>query len=153
MPFCHSCCQWRLIKDSQDMLLRDVCLSVSSPAVLCFLLQVSFLVDEGVSPVLLQLLSCGLCGSKVLSAAASTGSTSTSASASSSSGGGQPAGQSKSSAKKSKKEEKEKEREGELRPQCVCRSVCWGLASGLQRLQNCPGGPCPACPAPVSSNG
>ena len=29
-------------------------------AVLYFLLQVSFLVDEGVSPVLLQLLSCAL---------------------------------------------------------------------------------------------
>ena len=39
-------------------------------AVLYFLLQVSFLVDEGVSPVLLQLLSCALCGSKVLAALA-----------------------------------------------------------------------------------
>ncbi|XP_066493904.1 E3 ubiquitin-protein ligase UBR4 [Tiliqua scincoides] len=86
---------------------------IKDDSVLCFLLQVSFLVDEGVSPVLLQLLSCGLCGSKVLSAAASAGLSSTSASASSSSGGGQPAGQSKSSTKKSKKEEKEKDREGE----------------------------------------
>lgn len=84
------------------------------PAVLYFLLQVSFLVDEGVSPVLLQLLSCALCGSKVLSAASSSGSSSTSTSASTGSGSGQPAGQSKSSTKKSKKEEKEKEREGEL---------------------------------------
>uniref|UniRef100_A0A3Q2Z4F6 E3 ubiquitin-protein ligase UBR4-like domain-containing protein n=1 Tax=Hippocampus comes TaxID=109280 RepID=A0A3Q2Z4F6_HIPCM len=39
---------------------------VKDDSVLYFLLQVSFLVDEGVSPVLLQLLSCALCGSKVL---------------------------------------------------------------------------------------
>lgn len=86
-----------------------------SAAVLYFLLQVSFLVDEGVSPVLLQLLSCALCGSKVLSVASSSGSSSTSStSAPAASGSGQPATQSKSSTKKSKKEEKEKEREGEL---------------------------------------
>ncbi|XP_028980055.2 E3 ubiquitin-protein ligase UBR4 isoform X4 [Esox lucius] len=76
-------------------------------SVLYFLLQVSFLVDEGVSPVLLQLLSCALCGSKVL------------ASSSSSSGGGSAgtgapsSSQSKSSSKKSKKEDKEKDKEGE----------------------------------------
>lgn len=73
-------------------------------AVLYFLLQVSFLVDEGVSPVLLQLLSCALCGSKVMAA-----------SSSGASGGGsgtsQPS-QSKSSSKKSKKEDKEKDKEG-----------------------------------------
>lgn len=86
-----------------------------SAAVLYFLLQVSFLVDEGVSPVLLQLLSCALCGSKVLSVASSSGSSSTSStSAPAASGSGQSATQSKSSTKKSKKEEKEKEREGEL---------------------------------------
>ncbi|XP_065141997.1 E3 ubiquitin-protein ligase UBR4 isoform X2 [Paramisgurnus dabryanus] len=74
-------------------------------SVLYFLLQVSFLVDEGVSPVLLQLLSCALCGSKVMAA-----------SSSGASGGGsgtsQPS-QSKSSSKKSKKEDKEKDKEGE----------------------------------------
>lgn len=76
------------------------------PAVLYFLLQVSFLVDEGVSPVLLQLLSCALCGSKVLM--------SSSASSAGSSGGGSSSqsSQSKSSSKKSKKEDKEKEKDG-----------------------------------------
>ncbi|XP_045063212.1 E3 ubiquitin-protein ligase UBR4-like isoform X2 [Coregonus clupeaformis] len=68
-------------------------------SVLYFLLQVSFLVDEGVSPVLLQLLSCALCGSKVL--------------ASSSSGGGSGGTGAQSSNKKSKKESKEKDKEGE----------------------------------------
>ncbi|XP_072282665.1 E3 ubiquitin-protein ligase UBR4 isoform X6 [Pyxicephalus adspersus] len=76
---------------------------IKDDSVLYFLLQVSFLVDEGVSPVLLQLLSCALCGSKVLSAASSSGAPSS----------GQPGSQSKSSTKKSKKEEKEKEKEGE----------------------------------------
>ena len=71
---------------------------------LYFLLQVSFLVDEGVSPVLLQLLSCALCGSKVLAASSSGGS---------GGGSGAQSSQSKSSSKKSKKEEKEKEKEGE----------------------------------------
>lgn len=88
-------------------------------AVLYFLLQVSFLVDEGVSPVLLQLLSCALCGSKVLAAlAASTGSSSVaSSSAPAATSSGQATTQSKSSTKKSKKEEKEKEKEG--RSHCV----------------------------------
>ncbi|XP_041871799.1 E3 ubiquitin-protein ligase UBR4 [Corvus kubaryi] len=87
---------------------------IKDDSVLYFLLQVSFLVDEGVSPVLLQLLSCALCGSKVLSVASSSGSSSTSStSAPAASGSGQAAAQSKSSTKKSKKEEKEKEREGE----------------------------------------
>ncbi|XP_064028194.1 E3 ubiquitin-protein ligase UBR4 isoform X5 [Pogoniulus pusillus] len=87
---------------------------IKDDSVLYFLLQVSFLVDEGVSPVLLQLLSCALCGSKVLSVASSSGSSSTSStSAPAASGSGQPTTQSKSSTKKSKKEEKEKEREGE----------------------------------------
>uniref|UniRef100_A0A673KP75 E3 ubiquitin-protein ligase UBR4 n=1 Tax=Sinocyclocheilus rhinocerous TaxID=307959 RepID=A0A673KP75_9TELE len=71
-------------------------------SVLYFLLQVSFLVDEGVSPVLLQLLSCALCGSKVL--AASSGA---------SGGGSSQPSQSKSSSKKSKKEDKEKDKEGD----------------------------------------
>lgn len=84
-------------------------------AVLYFLLQVSFLVDEGVSPVLLQLLSCALCGSKVLAAlAASAGSSGAAASsAPAAAASGQATTQSKSSTKKSKKEEKEKEKEGE----------------------------------------
>lgn len=84
-------------------------------AVLYFLLQVSFLVDEGVCPVLLQLLSCALCGSRVLAAlAASTASSSSSSSSSApvASSSGQATAQSKSSTKKSKKEEKEKEKEG-----------------------------------------
>ncbi|KAB0396728.1 hypothetical protein E2I00_019849, partial [Balaenoptera physalus] len=73
----------------------------------------SFLVDEGVSPVLLQLLSCALCGSKVLAAlAASAGpSSASSSSAPGATGSGQATTQSKSSTKKSKKEEKEKEKE------------------------------------------
>lgn len=71
---------------------------------LYFLLQVSFLVDEGVSPVLLQLLSCALCGSKVMAASSSGGSSGAGASQSS---------QSKSSSKKSKKEDKEKDKEGD----------------------------------------
>lgn len=96
-----------------------------SAAVLYFFLQVSFLVDEGVSPVLLQLLSCALCGSKVLSVASSSGSSSTSStSAPAASGSGQPATQSKSSTKKSKKEDKEKEREGEL---LLCPVLCGGF--------------------------
>ncbi|CAG03215.1 unnamed protein product [Tetraodon nigroviridis] len=81
-------------------------------SVLYFLLQVSFLVDEGVSPVLLQLLSCALCGSKVL---ASSTSASLSGGGSSSTGqtGASQASQSKSSSKKSKKEDKEKDKDGD----------------------------------------
>lgn len=84
------------------------------PAVLYFLLQVSFLVDEGVSPVLLQLLSCALCGSKVM-ASSSSSSSSFSGGGSSSAGqaGASQSSQSKSSSKKSKKEDKEKDKEGE----------------------------------------
>ncbi|MEE6482208.1 hypothetical protein FKM82_013184 [Ascaphus truei] len=81
---------------------------IKDDSVLYFLLQVSFLVDEGVSPVLLQLLSCALCGSKVISASSSS-----SSSTAQSSGSGQPGAQSKSSTKKSKKEDKDKEKEGE----------------------------------------
>lgn len=81
------------------------------PAVLYFLLQVSFLVDEGVSPVLLQLLSCALCGSKVL--ASSSSSFSGGGSGSAGQGGASQSSQSKSSSKKSKKEDKEKDKEGE----------------------------------------
>lgn len=100
-------------------------------AVLYFLLQVSFLVDEGVSPVLLQLLSCALCGSKVLAAlAASAGSSSASSSAPVAASSGQATTQSKSSTKKSKKEEKEKEKEGKRHPvvlvtRLVCHSLSW----------------------------
>lgn len=79
---------------------------------LYFLLQVSFLVDEGVSPVLLQLLSCALCGSKVL---ASSSSSSFSGGGSGSTGqtGASQSSQSKSSSKKSKKEDKEKDKDGQ----------------------------------------
>lgn len=93
-----------------------VCLLCS--AVLYFLLQVSFLVDEGVSPVLLQLLSCALCGSKVL-ASSSSSSSSFSGGGSGSAGqtGASQSSQSKSSSKKSKKEDKEKDKEGEASPQ------------------------------------
>lgn len=89
-----------------------------STAVLYFLLQVSFLVDEGVSPVLLQLLSCALCGSKVL---ASSSSSSSSGGGSSSAGqtGASQSSQSKSSSKKSKKEDKEKDKEGEAATQTI----------------------------------
>lgn len=90
---------------------------VSLPAVLYFLLQVSFLVDEGVSPVLLQLLSCALCGSKVL--ASSSSSFSGGGSGSAGQGGTSQSSQSKSSSKKSKKEDKEKDKEGEAATQCV----------------------------------
>ncbi|XP_013766248.1 E3 ubiquitin-protein ligase UBR4 [Pundamilia nyererei] len=83
-------------------------------SVLYFLLQVSFLVDEGVSPVLLQLLSCALCGSKVLASSSST-SSSFSGGGSGSAGqtGASQSSQSKSSSKKSKKEDKEKEKDGD----------------------------------------
>ncbi|KAK5619189.1 E3 ubiquitin-protein ligase ubr4 [Crenichthys baileyi] len=83
-------------------------------SVLYFLLQVSFLVDEGVSPVLLQLLSCALCGSKVV-ASSSSGSSSFSGGGSGSAGqgGASQSSQSKSSSKKSKKEDKEKDKEGD----------------------------------------
>lgn len=82
------------------------------PAVLYFLLQVSFLVDEGVSPVLLQLLSCALCGSKVLASSASS-SFSGGGSGSAGQSGASQTSQSKSSSKKSKKEDKEKDKDGE----------------------------------------
>lgn len=70
--------------------------------------------DEGVSPVLLQLLSCALCGSKVL-ASSSSNSSSVSGGGSGSAGqtGGSQSSQGKSS-KKSKKEDKEKDKEGEM---------------------------------------
>lgn len=88
-------------------------------AVLYFLLQVSFLVDEGVSPVLLQLLSCALCGSKVLAASSSGGS--------SSGAGASQSSQSKSSSKKSKKEDKEKDKEGNhyLSQEQIITYVCF----------------------------
>lgn len=82
------------------------------PAVLYFLLQVSFLVDEGVSPVLLQLLSCALCGSKVLASSASSSFSGGSSGSTGQSGASQTS-QSKSSSKKSKKEDKEKDKDGE----------------------------------------
>ncbi|XP_077460740.1 E3 ubiquitin-protein ligase UBR4 isoform X2 [Stigmatopora argus] len=81
---------------------------VKDDSVLYFLLQVSFLVDEGVSPVLLQLLSCALCGSKVLANASSF-----SGGSGSGQGGTSQSSQSKSSSKKSKKEDKEKDKEGD----------------------------------------
>ncbi|XP_064423992.1 E3 ubiquitin-protein ligase UBR4 [Latimeria chalumnae] len=86
---------------------------IKDDSVLYFLLQVSFLVDEGVSPVLLQLLSCALCGSKGSAASSTSAPSSGTASAPAGSGSTQSGSQSKSSSKKSKKEEKEKEKEGE----------------------------------------
>ncbi|XP_039612074.1 E3 ubiquitin-protein ligase UBR4 isoform X4 [Polypterus senegalus] len=81
---------------------------IKDDSVLYFLLQISFLVDEGVSPVLLQLLSCALCGSKVLSTAASSGSTVSGGMATQSGSQGKS-----SSSKKSKKEDKDKEKEAD----------------------------------------
>lgn len=109
---------------SLDVVTSEPSVPSLPTAVLYFLLQVSFLVDEGVSPVLLQLLSCALCGSKVLAAlAASAASTSASSSAPVASSSGQPT-QSKSSSKKSKKEEKEKDKEGESLFVLVTRMGC-----------------------------
>ncbi|XP_060541262.1 E3 ubiquitin-protein ligase UBR4 [Pantherophis guttatus] len=105
---------------------------IKDDSVLYFLLQVSFLVDEGVSPVLLQLLSCALCGSKVLSGSASAGSSGTSAPGGSSSG--QPSGQSKSSTKKSKKEDKEKEREGDGSSGSQEDQLCTALVNQLNKF-------------------
>ncbi|XP_070615566.1 E3 ubiquitin-protein ligase UBR4 isoform X3 [Erythrolamprus reginae] len=105
---------------------------IKDDSVLYFLLQVSFLVDEGVSPVLLQLLSCALCGSKVLSGSASAGSSSTSVPGGSSSG--QPSGQSKSSTKKSKKEDKEKEREGDGSSGSQEDQLCTALVNQLNKF-------------------
>ncbi|KAF7239331.1 E3 ubiquitin-protein ligase UBR4 [Varanus komodoensis] len=107
---------------------------IKDDSVLCFLLQVSFLVDEGVSPVLLQLLSCALCGSKVLSAASSSGSSGASGSASAGTGAGQPAGQSKASTKKSKKEEKEKDREGDGSSGSQEDQLCTALVNQLNKF-------------------
>lgn len=72
------------------------------------------------SPVLLQLLSCALCGSKVLAvlAASVAASSASSSSAPVAAGSGQAVAQAKASTKKSKKEEKEKEKEGES-PFCL----------------------------------
>lgn len=101
------------------------------PAVLYFLLQVSFLVDEGVSPVLLQLLSCALCGSKVLASSSSSSSSSFSGGGSSSAGqaGTSQSSQSKSSSKKSKKEDKEKDKEGKTRSQTSSYFIPGALCS------------------------
>ncbi|KAM8927577.1 E3 ubiquitin-protein ligase UBR4 isoform 2-T2 [Pelodytes ibericus] len=100
---------------------------VKDDSVLYFLLQVSFLVDEGVSPVLLQLLSCALCGSKVLSATPSSGSST----GQSTSGSGQPGLQSKSSTKKSKKEEKDKDGEGSNSQE---EQLCTALVNQLNKF-------------------
>ncbi|KAL7976237.1 hypothetical protein Chor_008334 [Crotalus horridus] len=107
---------------------------IKDDSVLYFLLQVSFLVDEGVSTVLLQLLSCALCGSKVLSGAASASSSGTSASAPGGSSAGQPSGQSKSSTKKSKKEDKEKEREGDGSSGSQEDQLCTALVNQLNKF-------------------
>uniref|UniRef100_A0A667XFG1 Ubiquitin protein ligase E3 component n-recognin 4 n=1 Tax=Myripristis murdjan TaxID=586833 RepID=A0A667XFG1_9TELE len=97
-------------------------------SVLYFLLQVSFLVDEGVSPVLLQLLSCALCGSKVL--ASSSSSSSGGGSSSAGQTGASQSSQSKSSSKKSKKEDKEKDKEvGSQEDQ-----LCMALVSQLNKF-------------------
>uniref|UniRef100_A0A8C2Q0J9 E3 ubiquitin-protein ligase UBR4-like domain-containing protein n=1 Tax=Cyprinus carpio TaxID=7962 RepID=A0A8C2Q0J9_CYPCA len=91
-------------------------------SVLYFLLQVSFLVDEGVSPVLLQLLSSALCGSKVLAASSSGAS----------GGGSSQPSQSKSSSKKSKKEDKEKDKEDGAGSQED--QLCTALVSQLNKF-------------------
>ncbi|XP_069598111.1 E3 ubiquitin-protein ligase UBR4 isoform X6 [Ranitomeya imitator] len=98
---------------------------IKDDSVLYFLLQVSFLVDEGVSPVLLQLLSCALCGSKVLSTASGS-------SAAPSSSSGQSGSQSKSSTKKSKKEEKDKDKEGDGSSQE--EQLCTALVNQLNKF-------------------
>ena len=79
------------------------------------------------SPVLLQLLSCALCGSKVLAAlAASSGSSSaSSSSAPVAASSGQATTQSKSSTKKSKKEEKEKEKDGKGHPLVIVNTMMY----------------------------
>lgn len=93
--------------------------------------------DEGVSPVLLQLLSCALCGSKVL-ATSSSSSSSFSGGGSSSTGqaGASQSSQSKSSSKKSKKEDREKDKEGEATTHflkhnssssCLTHLKCWNM--------------------------
>uniref|UniRef100_A0A4W3HA52 Ubiquitin protein ligase E3 component n-recognin 4 n=1 Tax=Callorhinchus milii TaxID=7868 RepID=A0A4W3HA52_CALMI len=97
-------------------------------SVLYFLLQVSFLVDEGVSPVLLQLLSCALCGSKVLAATSSSNTSGTGAGPTASSTG-QSVSQSKSSSKKSKKEDREREKEGSQEDQ-----LCTALVNQLNKF-------------------
>jgi E3 ubiquitin-protein ligase UBR4 len=45
---------------------------VREESVLSFLLQVSCLLDEGVSPTILQLLQCAICGSKANSSSSSS---------------------------------------------------------------------------------
>lgn len=120
-----SFCDWKKNKLLRPALLTFfvslfspyICDSLLCPAVLYFLLQVSFLVDEGVSPVLLQLLSCALCGSKVLASSSSSSSSFSGGSSSTGQTGASQSSQSKSSSKKSKKEDKEKEKEGEAAPQ------------------------------------
>uniref|UniRef100_M4AWS3 Ubiquitin protein ligase E3 component n-recognin 4 n=1 Tax=Xiphophorus maculatus TaxID=8083 RepID=M4AWS3_XIPMA len=103
-------------------------------SVLYFLLQVSFLVDEGVSPVLLQLLSCALCGSKVLAASSSSSGSSSfpgSGSGSSGQGGASQSSQGKSSSKKSKKEDKEKDKESKTSQE---DQLCMALVSQLNKF-------------------
>uniref|UniRef100_A0A4W3HBC8 Ubiquitin protein ligase E3 component n-recognin 4 n=1 Tax=Callorhinchus milii TaxID=7868 RepID=A0A4W3HBC8_CALMI len=100
-------------------------------SVLYFLLQVSFLVDEGVSPVLLQLLSCALCGSKVLAATSSSNTSGTGAGPTASSTG-QSVSQSKSSSKKSKKEDREREKEGSANSQED--QLCTALVNQLNKF-------------------
>uniref|UniRef100_A0A8C5WBA2 Ubiquitin protein ligase E3 component n-recognin 4 n=1 Tax=Leptobrachium leishanense TaxID=445787 RepID=A0A8C5WBA2_9ANUR len=100
---------------------------VKDDSVLYFLLQVSFLVDEGVSPVLLQLLSCALCGSKVLSTSSSSGSSSGQTAS------GQSSSQSKSSTKKSKKEERDKEKDGDG-ASCQEEQLCTALVNQLNKF-------------------
>ncbi|KAG2458904.1 UBR4 ligase, partial [Polypterus senegalus] len=97
--------------EEQGIFLRGGIVTASSGSALQYdtlISLISFLVDEGVSPVLLQLLSCALCGSKVLSTAASSGSTVSGGMATQSGSQGKS-----SSSKKSKKEDKDKEKEAD----------------------------------------
>jgi len=48
------------------------CFCVREESVLSFLLQVACLLDEGVSPTILQLLQCAICGSKAANSSASS---------------------------------------------------------------------------------
>ncbi|TWW56459.1 E3 ubiquitin-protein ligase UBR4 [Takifugu flavidus] len=101
--------------EEQGIFLRSGVVTASSGSALQYdtlISLVSFLVDEGVSPVLLQLLSCALCGSKVMASSASS-SLSGGGSGSTGQSGASQTSQSKSSSKKSKKEDKEKDKDGD----------------------------------------
>ena len=100
-------------------------------SVLYFLLQVSFLVDESVSPVLLELLSCALCRGKFVASSAS------SFSGGGSGGNGQievsQSFQNMSSSDKSKPEDREKHMEG-VEVGSQEDQLCMALVSQLNEI-------------------